>query len=64
MTILMTFFMNECYAPEVLKRKTKLLQKELGRPDLKSKLALDISKSAYVKRSLIRPIKASPHFPF
>ncbi|KAE9964378.1 hypothetical protein EG328_010498 [Venturia inaequalis] len=57
MTILMTFFMNECYAPEVLKRKTRRLQKELGRKDLKSKLALDISKSSYVKRSLIRPVK-------
>jgi MFS family permease len=57
MTTLLTFFMNECYAPEILKRKTKRLRKELGREDLKSKLTLDISKSAYIKRSLHRPIK-------
>jgi hypothetical protein len=49
--------MSECYAPAILERKTRRLRKSLNRPDLRSKLALPITKLQLVKRSLIRPTK-------
>ncbi|KAF2099939.1 membrane transporter [Rhizodiscina lignyota] len=56
-TTIITFVMPECYAPTVLDRKTKRLRKELGRNDLRSVLALPVTKGELMKRSLIRPMK-------
>ena len=56
-TLLLTLFMFEPYAPAILERKTRRLRKELGRPDLKSKLALQVTRAELMKKSLIRPLK-------
>lgn len=56
-TLLITFFMHECYAPTILAAKTARLRKELNRPELTSKLSLPITHRELMKRSLIRPIK-------
>ena len=56
-TIVSTFYFRECYAPAVLDEKVKKLRKELGREDLKSKLALQITGKELLKVSLIRPLK-------
>lgn len=49
--------MFEPYAPAILEKKARRLRKELNRPDLQSKLALQVSKSELLKRSLLRPLK-------
>jgi MFS family permease len=56
-TLLSTFFFKECYAPALIARKTEGLRKELGRKDLKSKLALKETGVELLKLSLIRPTK-------
>lgn len=56
-TLLSTFFFRECYAPALVSRKTDMLKKELGREDLKSKLALKETGTELLKLSLIRPTK-------
>ena len=56
-TLLMTLFLFEPYAPAILEKKTRRLRKELDRPEFKSKLALQVTKAELMKRSLIRPLK-------
>ncbi|KAF2666582.1 synaptic vesicle transporter [Microthyrium microscopicum] len=62
-TTLITFFMHECYGPAILERKTRRLRKELNRPELRSKMALPVTKWGLLKRSLYRPMKLLTHSP-
>jgi len=56
-TIGMMVFLRETYAPVILARKTKRLQKETGNENLRSKMDTGLSPKELLKRSLIRPIK-------
>ena len=56
-SVVATFFFRECYGPTLLQRKTNRLRKELGREDLRSKLALEITGKELLKLSLVRPMK-------
>lgn len=49
--------LRETYAPTLLEKKTKRLQKETGNMNLRSKLDLGITPKELWKRSLIRPAK-------
>ena len=54
----MTFlFMRETYAPTLLARKTALLIKETGNSKLHSKLDRNISRTEFLRLSMIRPMK-------
>jgi len=56
-TIFSTFWFRECYAPVILEVKTQKLRQELGREDLTSKLALQVTGLELLKVSLVRPLK-------
>ena len=56
-TISAFFFMRETYAPVLLERKTKKLQKETGNINLKSKLASPITTTQFWWLSIVRPMK-------
>ncbi|KAF2836813.1 MFS general substrate transporter [Patellaria atrata CBS 101060] len=56
-TVAISLFMRESYPITILQKKTKRLQKELNRPDLKSQLHLNYTKKELLSRSLIRPMK-------
>lgn len=55
--VLSLAFMRETYAPVILARKTRRLQKETGNPDLRSKLDVGLSPKDFFARSIIRPAK-------
>ncbi|KAK1676631.1 major facilitator superfamily domain-containing protein [Colletotrichum godetiae] len=57
LSIVMLVFSRETYAPIILDRKVKRLQKETGNPLLRSKLDIGLSSIDYFKRGIIRPIK-------
>lgn len=50
-------FLQETYPVLILERKTKRLIKETGNPNLRSKLATDLTPKEYFKRAIIRPLK-------
>ena len=50
-------FMRETFAPTILNRKTALLIKETGNSDLRSKLHRNISRTEFLRLSMIRPIR-------
>ena len=50
-------FQRETYEPVLLQRLTDKLRKETGNQNLRSKLALDITKKEKIKRALVRPTK-------
>ncbi|KAF2418938.1 MFS general substrate transporter [Tothia fuscella] len=56
-TAFLTIFMNESYAPVLLRRKKTKISKETGRDDLKTHLDRNVSKKQYVISSLLRPLK-------
>lgn len=56
-TISAFFSLRESYPPILLERKTKMLRKETGNEDLKSKLASPLSPAALFKVSIVRPMK-------
>ncbi|GIZ49507.1 hypothetical protein CKM354_001253700 [Cercospora kikuchii] len=49
--------MKETYAPTLLKRKTKRLQKETGNQDLRSKLDLGQTPKEMFRLAIVRPMK-------
>lgn len=49
--------MSETFAPTILARKTALLIKETGNTNLRSKLHRNISRTEFLRLSMIRPIK-------
>ncbi|RKK93838.1 hypothetical protein BFJ71_g9411 [Fusarium oxysporum] len=51
------FASEETYAPVILARKTKRLQKETGNDRLRSKLDAGLSPADYFKRGILRPFK-------
>lgn len=51
------FLCKETYAPVLLARKTKALQKETGNTELRSKLDSGLKKKDYILRALVRPFK-------
>ncbi|KAJ4246599.1 hypothetical protein NW762_013541 [Fusarium torreyae] len=51
------FCSRETYAPVILARKTKKLQKETGNERLRSKLDAGLSPADYFKRGILRPFK-------
>lgn len=57
MAMLCFVFMKETYAPVILERKTKKLQKSTGNPNLQSKLKRQISAKELFKLSLLRPMR-------
>ncbi|CAM1508550.1 Fc.00g053980.m01.CDS01 [Cosmosporella sp. VM-42] len=50
-------FSGETYAPVILQRKVKRLQKETGNLRLRSKLDAGLSPADYFKRGILRPFK-------
>jgi hypothetical protein len=50
-------FMRETYAPTILQRKTRRLQKETGNMELRSKLDVGLSPKDYFLHSIVRPTK-------
>jgi multidrug resistance protein len=56
-TVLTVLFMRETYAPTILLKKTKRLQKETGNMNLRSKLDTGKTPAELFKHSIIRPIK-------
>lgn len=57
LSIVFFFASEETYAPVILARKTKKLQKETGNPNLRSKLDAGLSPADYFKRGILRPFK-------
>ncbi|OCK75390.1 MFS general substrate transporter [Lepidopterella palustris CBS 459.81] len=55
--IIMIFFMDESNHTTILERKTKRLQRELGRDDLHSQLEIRMSSLELLKKSIVRPMK-------
>jgi multidrug resistance protein len=51
------FLMRETYEPVLLERRTARLRKETNNPDLRSKLATDLTKKEYFIRAIVRPTK-------
>jgi MFS family permease len=49
--------MRETFAPTILERKTTRLVKETGNPNLRSKLHRNISRTEFLRLSMIRPLK-------
>ena len=56
-SICLYFFGRETYAPTLLARKTKRLQKETGNMNLRSKLDSGLPPREIFARSIVRPIK-------
>ncbi|ROT41488.1 MFS general substrate transporter [Sodiomyces alkalinus F11] len=54
-TVLMTFFMHESYAPRLLEKKAQRLRKETGRDDLRTALDQNLTSTQLLARSIIRP---------
>ncbi|RGP81625.1 hypothetical protein FLONG3_225 [Fusarium longipes] len=57
LTIVFLFASEETYAPVILARKTRKLQKETGNERLRSKLDAGLSPADYFKRGILRPFK-------
>ncbi|KAF5228001.1 hypothetical protein FAUST_11390 [Fusarium austroamericanum] len=57
LSIVFFFASEETYAPVILARKTKRLQKETGNDRLRSKLDAGLSPADYFKRGILRPFK-------
>ncbi|RBR10288.1 uncharacterized protein FIESC28_09515 [Fusarium coffeatum] len=57
LSIVFFFASEETYAPVILARKTKKLQKETGNDRLRSKLDAGLSSADYFKRGILRPFK-------
>lgn len=55
--LVMLVFVKETYAPVLLQRKLKRLQKATGNELLRSKLDNGLSSSDYFKRGIVRPLK-------
>lgn len=56
-TIAHAAFCRETYAPKILARKTKKLQKETGNTQLRSALDSGLSDKERISRAMIRPFK-------
>ncbi|KFH43289.1 putative transporter -like protein [Hapsidospora chrysogenum ATCC 11550] len=56
-TVLMSIYMPESYAPRILHKKAQRLQKETGRTDLHSQLSLNLDTKTILARSIARPAK-------
>ena len=56
-SILSAIFLRETYATTILDRKTKLLRKEAGNQELRSKLDSGLSPKELFIRSIIRPTR-------
>lgn len=57
LSVVFFFASEETYAPVILARKTKKLQKETGNDRLRSKLDAGLSPADYFKRGILRPFK-------
>lgn len=57
LSLVFFFASEETYAPVILARKTKKLQKETGNDRLRSKLDAGLSSADYFKRGILRPFK-------
>ncbi|KAL2758000.1 hypothetical protein ACRALDRAFT_1040113 [Sodiomyces alcalophilus JCM 7366] len=57
-TLAMTLFMQESYAPRLLQKKAQRLRKETGRDDLRTELDQNLSTTQILARSIIRPTQA------
>jgi hypothetical protein len=57
LNIAMIFLMRESNHSTVLERKTKRLNKQLGRQDLRSQLAMRLPPRQVLARSIVRPTK-------
>lgn len=57
LNIAMIFLMRESNHPTILERKTKRLNKELGRHDLHSQLEMRLPPRQVLARSIVRPAK-------
>ncbi|KAL2810755.1 MFS general substrate transporter [Aspergillus granulosus] len=57
LTVLFPFITQETYAPVLLERKAKRLQKETGNPSLKSRLRPQISQRRFIVETLVRPLR-------
>lgn len=56
-TLLYLLFVRETYAPVVLARKTRRLQKLRKNPNLRPKLGSTLSRGAVFRKAIIRPLK-------
>lgn len=56
-TILSFIFLRESYAPVILERRTKLLRKETGNPNLRSELDSGLNPRDLFLRSIVRPAR-------
>ena len=57
LSIVFLIFMRETYAPVILQKKVRRLQRETGNNLLRSKLDIGLSPRDYFNRGIVRPFK-------
>lgn len=62
-TVFMTLFMPESYAPTILRAKAQRMQKETGRTDLHALLNHNVPTKALLATSIVRPAKVFRSLP-